>query len=103
VLFVGYQARGTLGRQILDGAPQVRVLGQMHPVRARVLQIHGFSAHADRSELLRWAQPLAAKPPRRVFVTHGEPEVAGGFAAALRAQWKLDTSVPAYGDEVALE
>jgi metallo-beta-lactamase family protein len=81
----------------------VRVLGQLHPVRARVLQIHGFSAHADRSELLRWAQPLAAKPPCRVFVTHGEPEVAGGFAAALRAQWKLDTSVPAYGDEVALE
>jgi len=103
VLFVGYQARGTLGRQILDGAPEVRVLGQRQPVRARVLQIHGFSAHADRSELLRWAQPLASRPPRRLFVTHGEPEVAAGFADTLRARWTLATSVPAYGDQVELE
>ena len=71
VLFVGYQAEGTLGRQILDGAPSVRILGQQYPVRARIAQLHGLSAHADRDELLRWFNALKT-PPRHVFITHGE-------------------------------
>ncbi len=62
----------------------MRVLGDQVPVRARVARIGGFSAHADRDELLRWASALK-RPPRGVFVVHGEPEVAEGFGRTLAA------------------
>ncbi len=101
VLFVGYQAAGTLGREIVDGAKEVRILGQTHPVRARVAQIHGFSAHADRDELFRWLSGLQ-RAPRHVFVTHGEPEAAYHFAKFLKQRTGWETSVPGYGDEVPL-
>ncbi|MBK6901120.1 MAG: MBL fold metallo-hydrolase [bacterium] len=101
VLFIGYQASGTLGRDILDGAPAVRLFGAMRPVRARVAEIHGFSAHAGRGELLRWAGALREKP-RHVFVTHGEPETAAAFAESLRRECGYEASVPAYLDAVTL-
>jgi len=102
ILFVGYQARGTLGRQIVDGAREVRILGQSHPVRARIAQLTGFSAHADRDELMRWLSALE-KAPRQLFVTHGEPEVADRFAnyVADKMRWKV--SVPAYREQVLLD
>ena len=71
VLFVGYQAKGTLGREIVDGAEEVRLFGNMRRVRARVSRIHGFSGHADRTELARWLSALR-EPPRGVFLNHGE-------------------------------
>ena len=97
VLFVGYQAAGTLGRQIVDGAPEVRIFGQMHPVRARVLPICGFSGHADQAELLRWVRGFR-RWPSRIFVTHGEPEAAGIFAGLLRQESTADVAVPRYRD-----
>jgi metallo-beta-lactamase family protein len=102
ILFVGYQAAGTLGRQIIDGAREVRILGLEYPVRARIEMIEGFSGHADRDELFRWLSALRT-PPTRVFVVHGEPATALRFAefVAKRTGWK--TSVPAYGEEVTLE
>ena len=102
VLFVGYQAVGTLGRQIVDGAREVRILGQRHRVRARVSQIHGFSAHADKGELLGWLSSLQ-RQPRRVFVVHGEAEAARHFAGFVRERTGWETSVPEYQDEVVLE
>jgi len=102
VLFVGYQAFGTLGRQILEGAREVRLFGRMLPVRARVLSIPGFSAHADRDELTRWLAGAAERPPRRVFVTHGEPESAASFAGHVRERFGWETSVARYGERVAL-
>jgi metallo-beta-lactamase family protein len=101
ILFVGYQAVGTLGRQIVDGAEEVRILGQMYPIRAKVAQINGFSAHADRGELFRWLSGLQ-KPPRHLFVTHGEPEAARSFADFLREKMGWEISVPRYQDEVVL-
>jgi metallo-beta-lactamase family protein len=101
VLFVGYQANGTLGREILEGAKSVRVLGEPVPVRARVARIAGFSAHADRDELLRWASAIKGKP-RGVFVVHGEPEVAEGFGKILADRTGWPASVPAAGDSAAL-
>jgi len=101
VLFVGYQAVGTLGRQIVDGAREVRILGQYYPVRARVVQIHGFSAHADRDELFRWLSGLR-RGPRHLFVTHGEPEVAEAFGQFLREKTGWNVSVPEYAVEVSL-
>jgi metallo-beta-lactamase family protein len=101
VLFVGYQAAGTLGRLILDGVNPVRILGQSLRVRAEIAQIAGFSAHADRDELLRWLNSAPDRRPRRVFVVHGEPAAAAHFAATLRERGQ-DAAVPSYGDRVEL-
>ena len=102
ILFVGYQARGTLGRQIVDGAKEVRILGQFHPVQARIAQLTGFSAHADRDELTRWLSVLE-KAPKQLFVTHGELEVANRFSnyVADKMRWKV--SIPAYREQVLLD
>ena len=102
VLFVGYQAEGTLGRQILDGARSVRIHGQQRPVHARIVQIQGFSAHADRDELLKWLSNLSAHP-RHVFITHGEFKAAEQFSDFLREKTGFETSVPSYGTKVRLE
>jgi len=102
VLFVGYQARGTLGRIILEGAEEVRILGQNYPVRARVEKINGFSAHADRDELLKWLSGFE-RAPRRVFVTHGETEAADSFCELVREKTGWNTSVAEYTQPVVLD
>jgi metallo-beta-lactamase family protein len=99
VLFVGYQAAGTLGRTIADGATEIRILGQEHRVRARIAQIHGFSAHADRDELDAWVGTLR-RPPRQVFVTHGDEEAAVAFAGFLHEKRGWTATAPTL-DEVA--
>jgi metallo-beta-lactamase family protein len=101
ILFVGYQAVGTLGRQIVDGATEVRILGEMYPVRAKVAQIQAFSAHADRDELLRWLTGLV-KPPKQVFVVHGEAETAVGFAEYVQTKTGWQTSAPSYREQISL-
>ncbi len=75
ILFVGYQARGTLGRLIVDGRQDVRIHGKTFKVRAQIAQIEGFSAHADRSGLHAWLDGLSS-PPKRIFIVHGEKEGA---------------------------
>ena len=102
ILFVGYQARGTLGRLIVDGAEEVRILGQDKPVRAAVAMIGGFSAHADKNELLGWLSSLK-RPPRQVFVTHGEEEAATHFAGLLHEEKGYKATAPYYGDEFDLD
>lgn len=102
ILFVGYQAVGTLGREIAGGAREVRILGRKYPVRAKVARINGFSAHADRNELARWAAGLK-RPPRCTFVTHGEPEAARKLAEHLSHARDGEVLVPEYGRTVALD
>lgn len=102
VMFVGYQAVGTLGRRIVDGEPEVRILGTSYPVKARVVQIHGFSAHADKEELLAWLGSLK-KTPRRLFIVHGEAESAKSFGRFIRERTGWEVTVPAYQDEVLLD
>jgi metallo-beta-lactamase family protein len=102
IMFVGYQAIGTLGRQIVDGAKRVRILGQEYQVNAKVVRINGFSAHADKDELLKWLRELEA-PPRSVFVVHGEHESAKTFGDYVREQTGWEVAVPAYQDEVVLK
>jgi metallo-beta-lactamase family protein len=102
ILFVGYQAAGTLGREIVGGAKKVRILGQHYPVRARVVQINGFSAHADRDGLLRWLSSLR-KPPRRLFVTHGESSASQHFAGLVRDKKGWEVVVPEYQGEFLLD
>ena len=102
IMFVGYQAVGTLGRRIVDGDSPVRILGEEYDVKARIARIHGFSAHADKNELLAWLKGLKT-PPRKVFVVHGEQKSAKSFGAYVREQTGWDVAVPAYQDEVVLD
>ena len=96
ILFVGYQARGTLGREILDGKKEVRILGAFQKVKAQIRQIHGFSAHADQSELLSWVEGIK-RGPKKVFITHGEPDAAQALATLLEQHGDMKVDVPAYG------
>jgi len=102
ILFVGYQARNTLGRTISSGAREVRIHGQLLAVRARIARISGFSAHADRQELFGWLSTLKKKP-RGVFVVHGEIESAESFASLLRENDGWRVTVPKYRDTAVLD
>jgi metallo-beta-lactamase family protein len=104
ILFPGFQAENTLGRRLVDGEKKVRIFGEEFRVRARVEQINGYSAHADRNELLGWAQEAKARSSlSRAFVVHGDEENA--FALAQGLQQKLGISeviVPERGQEIEL-
>jgi len=102
VLFVGYQARGTLGRLMVEGKDPVRILGKNYDVRARIEQIHGFSAHADKLGLMNWVTHLKNEP-RRIFLTHGEKEGAFSFAEDLKRAKNWPVQVPDYMEEVELD
>ncbi|NQT31672.1 MAG: MBL fold metallo-hydrolase, partial [Deltaproteobacteria bacterium] len=102
IIFVGYQAAGTLGRQIVNGAKRVRMLGQYYPVKAQIAQLNGFSAHADRDGLVRWLSSLQ-RPPRRVFVTHGELDASQHLAGLISSSHGWETIVPSYQEQVFLD
>jgi len=102
ILFVGYQSPGTLGRQILDGPEEVRIFGEYLPVKAKIERISGFSGHADRDELVRWAGTFEA-PPRQVFVNHGEPEAAAALGEALALAHGWSCAVAEYAVPVVIE
>jgi metallo-beta-lactamase family protein len=102
IIFVGYQAEGTLGRRLIDGAAQVRVYGEDVAVRAKVHTLGGFSGHADRDGLLAWVKAIRSGKPR-TFVVHGEEKSALAFADLLREKLGLDPYVPDWGETVDLE
>jgi metallo-beta-lactamase family protein len=102
IVFVGYQAAGTLGRRIQDGEPEVKILGQWVPVRCRKEKIGGFSAHADWAEVLRWLQGMEGGGPRTTFLTHGEPEAANAMAGHIKEKFGWNVHVPQYGERVEL-
>ena len=103
IVFVGYQAAGTIGRRILEGEPEVKILGQWIPVRCRVAKIGGFSAHADWKEVLHWLEGMEGGAPRRIFLTHGEPEAANAMAGHIKEKFGWNVHVPQYGERVELE
>jgi metallo-beta-lactamase family protein len=102
ILFVGYQAEGTLGRIILDGAQKVRILAKKYPVRARVVQMQGFSSHADSVQLKQWLFNLK-KAPRHVFIVHGEEKAANLLSNVIKQERGWEVTVPDYGDEFILD
>ena len=102
VLFVGYQAGGTRGRALVDGADELKIHGQYVKVKARIIRVEGLSAHADYAELLEWLEP-ANLSPRRVFVTHGEPAAADAFRRRLRDTFSWNAVVPDDGSTWTLE
>jgi metallo-beta-lactamase family protein len=102
LLFVGYQAYGTLGRTITDGEKEVRILGQTYPVKARVERLYGFSAHADRDELIGWLGKLT-QPPKNIFVVHGEEDASAALKDYIGEKTGFPAIVPVYGDEITLD
>ena len=101
VALAGYQAVGTQGRFLQDHAPFLRIHGQEVPVRAAVADLCGFSGHADTDELLRWLD-LLPRPPKTIFLTHGEPEAAAALAATLQAKKGLAARIPKLGEIAVL-
>ena len=96
VLFVGYQSVGTLGRLLVDGIDEVKLFGETINVQAEICVLAGISGHADHDGLVRWISAFEKKP-RRVFIVHGEDEVAGLFAEELREKLELDATAPYSG------
>ncbi|TMA15622.1 MAG: hypothetical protein E6J86_05365 [Deltaproteobacteria bacterium] len=94
VLLVGYQAEDTRGRRLLDGARELKLRGTLIPVRAKIVQMTGFSAHADWMEEDRWLA-RAPSPPDRVFLVHGEPPAIEAQCARLSAKgWRVEAPQP---------
>src|SRR5262249_20321991 len=102
VLRVGFQAPGTRGRSLQDGARTVRIFGEDIPVRAHIEVIHGLSAHADANGLLRWLRTATGRP-RRAFVVHGDPGPAETLAGRIRAELGWEATVPDYNERVTLD
>jgi len=101
VLFVGFQAQGTRGQTLQQGARELKMFGQMVPVRAKIKTIDGFSAHADQAEILRWLQGFE-HPPKKTYVVHGEPKAAAALAQLIREKLKWQVEIPRQGDKVKL-
>lgn len=101
ILFVGYQAHNSLGRMILDGEKAVKIFGDEIPVRARVHEITGYSAHADQAQLMNWIQPMK-KTLKRVFLIHGETEQATPMKQKLLDEYVLESEFPAFGESQEL-
>ncbi len=98
VLFVGFQAEGTLGRRLMSGEREVRIHGRQYRVEARVEQILGLSGHADRHGLMNWLDHFE-RPPRKLFLTHGEEEAAVSLQQAVQQRFGFDVTIPEYGQE----
>ncbi|MBR5626722.1 MAG: MBL fold metallo-hydrolase, partial [Thermoguttaceae bacterium] len=102
ILFLGYQAAGTLGRQIVDGVNPVRILGEQHRVRAEIVTVRGISGHADQNELLAWFKAIPT-PPKHVFVVHGEPESSQALARSIKRDAPdSDVLIPRYRETVEI-
>jgi metallo-beta-lactamase family protein len=101
VLFVGYQAAGTRGRSLVDGARQVKMLGHLVDAAARIEKIDSMSAHADQGEILRWLGGFS-RPPGRMFIVHGEPVAQDALKAKIKDTLGWDASCPDYRESVEL-
>ena len=104
ILFVGYQGQHTLGRKILEGEPVVSIFGEPYTVKAKVMKINGYSAHADRNGLLNWLKAAQEQSDKlkKVFLVHGDVEASMALAEAAREQGAPEVHVPARGDAFAV-
>ncbi|HJQ24828.1 MAG TPA: MBL fold metallo-hydrolase [Blastocatellia bacterium] len=101
VVFVGYQAAGTRGRRLQEGEPEVKIHGEMVPVRARIESIGSLSAHADANELMRWLSSFK-RPPRTTFLVHGEVDSANALRDKIEKELGWNAVVPTYKEVVEL-
>ena len=96
VLFVGYQAEGTLGRALVDGAPSVKIFDEAIAVNAEIRVLAGVSGHADKNGLIRWLQGVSPKPAQ-IFVNHGDDEACTDFTQCLREEYGYNAMAPYSG------
>src|SRR6202035_3357160 len=101
VILAGFQAQGTRGRALQEGAKTLRLFGQEVPVNAEVVELGQFSAHAGKSELLRWLTGLSA-PPRQTYLTHGEPQASAALKTAIESAFRWRVALPQYLQTVDL-
>ena len=101
ILFVGYQAAGTRGRQLVDGATETKIHGLIVPVAARIEKLDSMSAHADANEIMQWLGNFKA-PPTRTFLVHGDHEPMMTLAERMRSEIKWDVATPAWKEQVTL-
>ena len=101
VVFVGFQAEGSLGRLLVDGAPHVKIFAEKIAVAAKIHTIGGLSAHGDQRLLMEWVSQIAPSKPQ-VFVVHGEPQVSKSFASRIHRDLGLDAVVPTYHESFLL-
>lgn len=101
VILAGFQAQGTRGRALLEGAKTLTLFGQQVPVNAEIVEMGQFSAHAGKSELLRWLTGLPA-PPTQTYLTHGEPAAARALQAAIQEKFQWEAAVARYLETVSL-
>lgn len=101
IIFVGYQAEGTLGRRLLDGAKKVRLFGEEISVEARIEMIEGFSGHADKEGLLKWIERFNRKP-KKIFIVHGEEDAMIEFSEEINRRFNIETVIPSRGESFIL-
>ena len=101
MLFVGYQAAGTRGRQLVDGAREVKIHGRLVPVAAQVVKIDSMSAHADRGEILKWLRTLP-RAPQRLYLVHGEVEPMAALQVRLKEELGWDALMPTHGERIEI-
>ena len=101
VLFVGYQAEGTRGRSLIEGATQVKIHGEMVPVQAHVTKINSMSAHADSGEILRWLSGFT-RPPSMTYLVHGEPPALQALKASIESKLGWTVRIAGYLERVEL-
>jgi len=101
VILAGFQAQGTRGRALQEGARMLNIFGQQVPVNAEIVEMGQLSAHAGKNELLRWLGGLPA-PPKQTYLTHGEPQAAQAFQGAIQEKFKWKAAVARYLDTIDL-
>lgn len=99
LLIIGYQARGTTGRKLYEGAKKVRIYGNEVDVKAKISAIGSFSAHGDTNKLTRWLTPTDGKMPKKIFLVHGDPESKEAFASHLKQELKTEIVIPEFQSE----
>lgn len=102
LVFVGYQAEGTLGRIILNGAKRVKILGEEVAVKAEIYDLEGLSGHADQIMLLDWIRKIKSKP-QKIFIVHGEAESAKALSEKIEEEFKIETIIPNIQDKFVME
>jgi metallo-beta-lactamase family protein len=105
IMFVGYQAEGTLGRKIVERQPEVNILGEPHRRRAEVATLNAFSGHADKNDLFHYARTVkeASKNLKKVFLVHGEQDGLTELSGRLKDELKLDVAIPERGERHLLQ
>jgi metallo-beta-lactamase family protein len=101
IIIIGYQAEGTRGRKLLEGATEIKIRGKYYAVRSKILEIQSLSAHGDQNDLLNWLTELQSKP-KRVFLVHGENQPADELRVKIQEKFGYDCAIPLMGQEVEL-